>query len=172
MMTVVTGGSKCGKSAYAEKILDSFEGQKLYIAAMIPYGEEAEKAIERHREMRKNKGFETVEKYTDIDEIILPKNCAVLLECMGNLLANEMFRSGEITDPTDKILKGIKSLKKQSQHLVIVTNNVSCDGIDYEKGTLEYIRIMGRINRRMTEIADNVTECVYGIPLILKGQLL
>ncbi|MBP1545927.1 MAG: bifunctional adenosylcobinamide kinase/adenosylcobinamide-phosphate guanylyltransferase, partial [Oscillospiraceae bacterium] len=103
---------------------------------------------------------------------ILPKNCAVLLECMGNLLANEMFRSGEITDPTDKILKGIKSLKKQSQHLVIVTNNVSCDGIDYEKGTLEYIRIMGRINRRMTEIADNVTECVYGIPLILKGQLL
>ncbi|MBP1545815.1 MAG: bifunctional adenosylcobinamide kinase/adenosylcobinamide-phosphate guanylyltransferase, partial [Oscillospiraceae bacterium] len=84
MMTVVTGGSKCGKSGYAEKILDSFEGQKLYIAAMIPYGEEAEKAIERHREMRKNKGFETVEKYTDIDEIILPKNCAVLLECMGN----------------------------------------------------------------------------------------
>ena len=172
MMTVVIGGSKCGKSSYAEKIFEGFDVKKLYIATMIPYGVEAETAIERHREMRRNKGFETVEKYTDIDEMILSGHCAVLLECMGNLLANEMFKNGEITDPTDKIIKGIESLKTQSQHLVIVTNNVACDGIDYEKGTMEYIRIMGKINRRMIEIADNVIECVYGIPLILKGQLL
>ena len=66
-MTVVIGGSKCGKSGYAEKILDSFDGKKLYIATMIPYGEEAQKAIKRHRKMRRNKGFETVEKYTDLD---------------------------------------------------------------------------------------------------------
>ncbi|MBQ8727911.1 MAG: bifunctional adenosylcobinamide kinase/adenosylcobinamide-phosphate guanylyltransferase [Oscillospiraceae bacterium] len=172
MMTVVIGGSKCGKSGYAEKFLDSFDGKKLYIATMIPYGEEAQKAIERHRKMRRNKGFETVEKYTDLDEIYLPENYAVLLECMGNLLANEMFKNEEITDPTEKIIKGIESLKTQAQHLVIVTNNVACDGIDYERETMDYIRIMGDINRRMSELADNVIECVYGIPLAVKGMLL
>ena len=172
MMTVVIGGSKCGKSGYAEKILDSFDGKKLYIATMIPYGEESQKAIERHRKMRRNKGFETVEKYTDLDKIYLPENYAVLLECMGNLLANEMFKNEEITDPTEKIIKGIESLKTQAQHLVIVTNNVACDGIDYERETMDYIRIMGDINRRMSELADNVIECVYGIPLAVKGMLL
>lgn len=172
MMTVVIGGSKCGKSGYAERILDSFEGKKLYIATMIPYGEESLKAIERHREMRRNKGFETVEKYTDSDKICLQKNYAVLLECMGNLIANEMFKNEEITDPTEKIIKGIESLKAQAQHLVIVTNNVACDGIEYEIETMEYIHIMGDINRRMSEIADNVIECVYGIPLAVKGTLL
>lgn len=171
-MTVVIGGSKCGKSGYAEKILDSFDGKKLYIATMIPYGDEAQTAIERHRKMRSNKGFETVEKYTDLQEIRLPKNYAVLLECMGNLIANEMFKNEEITDPTEKILKGIESLNAQAQHLVIVTNNVASDGVFYESGTMEYIRVMGEINRRMSELADNVTECVYGIPLVVKGKLL
>ncbi len=172
MMTVVIGGSKCGKSGYAEKILDSFTGKKLYIATMIPYGDEAHAAIERHREMRINKGFETVEKYTDIDKIYLPKNYVALLECMGNLCANEMFKDEKITDPTEKIMSGIEQLKAQAQHLVIVTNNVVCDGIDYERETMDYIRVMGDINRRMSEIADNVIECVYGIPLAVKGTLL
>jgi len=172
MMTVVTGGSKCGKSAYAEKILDSFGGKKLYIATMLPCGDEAQTAIARHREMRKNKGFETIEKYTDLDEICLPKNCAVLLECMGNLCANEMFGNEKITDPAEKILSGIVHLKSNSQHLLVVTNDIASDGVIYEKETMEYMRIMGKISRRMSEIADNVIECVYGIPIVLKGALL
>ncbi|MBP1549119.1 MAG: bifunctional adenosylcobinamide kinase/adenosylcobinamide-phosphate guanylyltransferase, partial [Oscillospiraceae bacterium] len=151
---------------------DSFTGKKFYIATMIPYGDEAHTAIERHREMRRNKGFDTIEKYTDIDEIYLPKGYAALLECMGNLCANEMFKDEEITAPTEKIMSGIERLKAQVQHLVIVTNNVSCDGIAYSKETMEYMRIMADINRRMAEIADNVIECVYGIPVPLKGMLL
>lgn len=172
MTTLITGGSKCGKSSYAEKILDNFCGRKLYIATMIPYGEEAFAAIERHRKIRAGKGFETVEKYTDIDEIVLPENCAVLLECMANLCANEMFRSEIMTDPTDKILSGIEAMSRKAKQLVIVTNNVGCDGIKYDSGTAEYIEILGKINCGLAEISDNVIECVYGIPLPLKGELL
>ncbi len=171
MMTVVIGGSKCGKSGYAEKILDSFDGKKLYIATMIPYGKEAHTAIERHREMRRNKGFETIEKYTALNEIVLSGKCAVLLECMGNLLANEMFSNEKNTNPIGKILSGVESLNTQAEQLVIVTNNIACDGISYESGTMEYIRNMGEINRCLCETADNVIECVYGIPLDVKGKL-
>ena len=91
MLTVVTGGSGSGKSELAENIAVKFTGKKYYIAAMQPFGEEALKRIERHRKMRAEKGFETIEKYTDIDELTFTRKDLVLLECVSNLCANEMF---------------------------------------------------------------------------------
>lgn len=171
MTTLVTGGSKCGKSSFAERILESFPGRKIYIATMQPFGADAFEAIDRHRKMRYGKGFETIEKYTGIHEISLDTNCAVLLECMGNLCANEMFSGGAVSDPTDKIVSGIRQLADSVSELLIVTNQVGSDGISYTDGTPDYIRILGGINRRLAAYADNVIECVYGIPVVLKGEL-
>lgn len=171
MTVLVTGGAKCGKSHFAEKLFDDFSGRKIYIATMQPYGEEALAAIARHRKIRAGKGFETVEKYTDIDDITVPENCGILLECTANLCANEMFVDGEMTDPTDKTLCGFRHLQSRAELLVIVTNEVGGDGIAYKKGTAKYIEIMGEINRRAAELADIVVECVYGIPVPLKGEL-
>jgi adenosylcobinamide kinase/adenosylcobinamide-phosphate guanylyltransferase len=169
MTTLVTGGSKCGKSSFAERILTDFQGRKVYIATMQPFGDDAFEAIERHRKMRAGKGFETIEKYTDIHEISLDADCAVLLECMGNLCANEMFSSKKINSPAEKIISGIKKLSDSVSHLVIVTNQVGGDGISYAEGTAEYIRVLGEINQSIAAYADNVIECVYGIPVLLKG---
>jgi len=83
-----------------------------------------------------------------------------------------MFANNEISFPADKIIKGIEKIAAQSEHFVIVTNNVFCDGVYYEKETMEYIRSIGEINCRIAEIADNVIECVYGIPVVLKGKIL
>ena len=92
MFVFITGGSKCGKSSLAERLLEQYSLPKYYIATMQPFGEEARAAIERHRKQRAGKGYVTIEKYTDLGEISLPKpGGAVLLECMGNLCANEMF---------------------------------------------------------------------------------
>lgn len=171
MTTLVTGGSKCGKSHFAEKILDCCNEKKIYIATMQPFGKDAFEAIERHRVMREGKNFITIEKYTDIHELSLDTDCAVLLECMGNLCANEMFYGDVVKCPTEKIVEGIKKLANSVNELVIVTNQVGSDGIDYDEGTAEYIRILGDINRYIAEFADNVVECVYGIPILLKGEL-
>ena len=171
MMTLVIGGSKCGKSSFAESLFSEFSGEKFYIATMIPLGEEAHTAIENHRRIRMGKGFETVEKYTDIEEILLPENCGIMLECMGNLCANEMFRGEKISDPTEKIMRGITRLKNLSSRLVIVSNDVSCDGMIYKKETAQYIEILSGINRKIAEISDNVVECVFGIPIARKGAI-
>ena len=82
-----------------------------------------------------------------------------------------MFREGEILCPTDKVLKGVRAVAEQVAELVIVTNQVGSDGITYSEGTSLYIRFLGQINRSMAELADNVIECVYGIPIVLKGEL-
>ncbi len=171
MTTLITGGAKCGKSRLAEKLSDNCDGRKLYIATMQPYGEEALAAVERHRRIRAGKGFETIEKYTDLHEIRLPEKCHILLECMANLCANEMFRNEEICDPTERIMRGIRHLQKYAETLVIVTNNVGSDGVTYSPETNGYIEAMGRLNTLTAGISDNVIECVYGVPVILKGRL-
>ena len=122
MLTVITGGSKCGKSSIAEDILSKCSARKFYIATMEPFGEEANTAIDRHRKMRFGKGFETIEKYTDIHEIEISKGCGALIECACNLLANEMFSSGE-KEPVKKIMKGIDRLSEIASELIIVTNS-------------------------------------------------
>ncbi|MCM1524952.1 MAG: bifunctional adenosylcobinamide kinase/adenosylcobinamide-phosphate guanylyltransferase [Ruminococcus sp.] len=169
MLTLITGGSKCGKSRLAEKILPSAEGGKYYIAAMQPLGSEAYEAIRRHREMRSGKGFITVEKYTDIHELSLPRGSSALIECMCNLTANEMFSAGE-KDPVEKILFGVGSLCEVCSDLVIVTNQVGGDGIGYPAETELYIKYLGQLNAAVAKRADCVIEAVYGIPVCLKGK--
>ncbi len=94
-----------------------------------------------------------------------------LLECMSNLVANEMFSGEQIPDVdtvVEEIVQGIASLTSQLSHLVIVSNNVFEDGIEYDETTLCYIEALGRINTRLAEMADHVVEVVVGIPVIIK----
>lgn len=170
MLILITGGCKNGKSGIAEKIITSYNSKRFYIAAMMPFGSEAFEAIERHRKIRRNKHFETIEKYTDIHEINIPENSSVLLECISNLCANEMFEN-KVENPTDKIISGILKINNCAEIFVIVTNQVGEDGIEYTKETMNFIKNIGEINRTISEKADCVIEAVYGIPIALKGEL-
>ena len=120
MMILVTGGSGSGKSAFAEDQVVSFgEAERVYIATMFPFDEESKKRVQRHRNMRSGKGFETIECYTDLAQVRVSKGSTVLLECMSNLVANEMFQENGAHERTvQEILKGVKSLLAQAENLV------------------------------------------------------
>ena len=199
MIHLVTGGSGSGKSEYGEGlILDIPDGERFYIATMEPSGSEAERRIARHRKLREGKGFFTIERPRDLGGLILPgegrKN--VLLECVSNLAANEMFGGGacgpaepageagacglaelagetgpdRLTELARRIVSDIRSLARQADHLVIVTNQVGEDGCCYDRETREYIALVGRVNQELAKLADQVTEVVFGIPVIVKGE--
>lgn len=171
MMVLVSGGSKCGKSGYAESVFEDFSGKKIYLATMQPFGNEAMAAIERHRKARYGKGFSTVERFTDIDKADIPDGAGVLLEDLGNLLANETFSDIPTPDPTEKILLGIDKIRRAAALFVIVTNNVSADGNAYPDETALYIKNLSELNRAIANRADRVAECVYGIPIARKERL-
>ena len=151
MLTLVTGGSGSGKSAFAEdRVLSFGDAQRIYIATMHPFDEESHKRIERHQKMRAGKGFETVECYTGLKNVKLPAGCVVLLECMSNLVANEMF-------------------EEQGAHVVIVTNEIFSDAVVFDGDMDSYLEYLGKINQTAAQRADEVVEVVYGIPVFHKS---
>ena len=157
MLTLVTGGSGSGKSAFAEdRVLSFGDAQRIYIATMHPFDEESHKRIERHQKMRAGKGFETVECYTGLKNVKLPAGCVVLLECMSNLVANEMT-------------KGIENLLEQAAHVVIVTNEIFSDAVVFDGDMDSYLEYLGKINQAAAQRADEVVEVVYGIPVFHKS---
>lgn len=172
MVILVTGGSGSGKSAFAEERVLSFgDAKRIYIATMYPYDEESYKRIERHRVMRSGKGFETIECYTGLKNISVPEGSTVLLECMSNLTANEMFhQEGAKEETVREIMQGIRNLSDHAGNLVIVTNEIFSEAMEYEGDTKRYQEYLGLLNQMISNMADEVVEVVYGIPIYIKKQ--
>jgi adenosylcobinamide kinase/adenosylcobinamide-phosphate guanylyltransferase len=177
MFILVTGVSGSGKSEYAENLAVRLAGgdKKIYIATMQPYGKDGEERIKRHHTLRAGKGFTTVERYTDIGKVDLCENKTVLLECMSNLLANEMYGlAGEEKqtvnfDCTKKITQDCLKLYSKCKNLIIVTNEVFSDGCAYDEPTRQYIDNLGKINTELAAKADVVVEVIYSVPYFWKG---
>lgn len=171
MLYLVTGGSGSGKSEYAENLAVSLKKENLiYIATMFPFDDESLKKIKRHKDMRKNKGFLTKECYKNLEDISICKNYTVLLDCMSNLVANEMYMENkEDKDIVLKIINGVKRLKNISHNIVIVTNEIFSDGIEYDEETEKYINNLGKINKELGQLAEHVIEVIYTIPIYHKG---
>ena len=167
MIVLLTGGSGCGKSTYAEKIVDTMPREKrVYIATMQIYDEESVRRVARHRAQRADKGFVTMECPKDLGALEIEAGSVVLLEDLVNLTANEMFDGG---DPA-RIVPALESLASRCRHLVMVTNDVFSDGVQYDPSTQEYLRVLAHVNEQAARLADTVAEVVYSIPLILKGE--
>lgn len=202
MLHIVYGGSASGKSSYAESFAMSLqgEGRLLYIATMYPYkwntteiDPETMQRIERHRAMRADKGFDTVECYRHVEHIVAKRQDVLLLECMSNLLANEMYlepdsddgglaetmsevektgvgMSETLSPVSKKIVQALVNLSTRVQDVVIVTNDVFSDGgsLTYDESTREYVKNLAEINCALAREAATVTEDVCGIPVIVK----
>lgn len=175
MIYLVTGGSGSGKSEYAEDCLTGGKkGQFLYIATMRPYTEETLQKIERHHRLRDGKGFQTLERYTDLAGAKIPENKGILLECISNLVANELYKEDgtlcDVTEVKEKVVNGVKKLAGSTERLVIVTNEVNADINGYSNETEQYRKCIGLVNQELAKFADVVTEVVYGIPVYVKGK--
>ena len=162
MTILIVGYPESGKSELAEDMVMEMAspGERVYLATMIPFGDEGASRIERHRKMREGKGFETIEAPFDIVSAFEEKGgCAdrtVLLECLSNLAANELFEREESPDAAaDKIISDIARLKELVRDLVIVSNHYEIKE-DFDEETVMYARTLDAVNGRIGAIADKV----------------
>ena len=172
MFTLVIGGSASGKSEYAESLLLQSEHRpRYYIATMQPFDDECHARIAKHRRMRAEKQFETIECYTGLSRLALPQRGDVLLECLGNLTANELYDpAGAGPRAQEAIVGGVDALLPQCIDLVVVSNEVCADGGGYPEGTGIYRRLLAEVNRALAVRAERVCEVVCGLPYYYKDR--
>lgn len=171
-LTLITGGSGSGKSAWAENLAVALcPGEKLYWATMPPGGPEGAARIARHRALRSGKGFRTLECPQLPPAADLPAGGTVLLEDLSNLLANHLFSPHPPQDPAAFLLEGLRPLAARCGHLLVVSNEVFSDGIPYDPETRAFLTHLGTLHRALAGQADLVVEVVCGLPLVLKGAL-
>lgn len=173
MFTLVVGGAGSGKSAWAERWAAASPCRPLYyIATMEPFGPEALARVAKHRRMREGKGFATLERYTGLAGLTLPERGTALLECLGNLTANELYSpagAGTEQGALDAVSRGVDALLDQCGDLVVVSNEVFSGGNRYAGDTEVYLRTLARVNRVLATRADRVCEVACGLPQFIKG---
>lgn len=181
MIVFLSGGVRSGKSKLAEEILSNLPyTNKIYLATSRPIDKEIRYRIDKHRNDRKNKQFTTIEKSENISAVIpgLKANDTVLLDCLGNLLANEMysdlstvFSKKMILRTVEKIFSDIEMIRKKVHTLVIVSNEIFSDGIKYAEDAEPYLYALAALHIRIAKMSNVVIECVHGSNIIYKNEM-
>ena len=186
MLHIVYGGSASGKSSYAESFALSLQGdgRLLYIATMYPYkwgkaeiDSETMQRINRHRAMRADKGFDTVECYRHVEHIVAKRQDVLLLECMSNLLANEMYLEPENDDgrlaephPMSEVEKaGVDGKASSDVEKTGVDGNVGSDvektGIAGEAG-FEMSKTMSPVSKKIVQALVDLSARVQELVIV------
>jgi len=173
MLTLVFGGSASGKSAYGESLAVAIPGEKIYLATMESVSDAAKARIQKHRAMRAGKGFTTIEcgrvaEFGNLDV----DNCVVLLEDLGNLVANELFApdAKPVEQIAASIRAGLDALEAKAKEVIVITGDLASDGMDYDAITMEYVKLLGQLQVYLGQKSHAAWEVVAGCAISLKEQ--
>lgn len=177
---LVTGGSRSGKSSFAEELLKD-EDDVLYIATSIVTDEEMEDRVKKHRE-RRNPLWETYEGYLDLDKAVENSNKKyILLDCVTIMTTNIMFKDEkdleEISmEEVDKITESIKhefhklisKVREEDKTIVMVTNEVGLGVVPAYKIGRIFRDTAGFVNQHIGKKADEIYLVCCGQPMKIK----
>lgn len=177
MIYLIEGGSKSGKSVYAQKISKklSEEGHLWYLATMEPKDEEDYARIRRHLSERAGWGFQTAEWGRNILGHSEEIDCkgTYLVDSVTTLLSNEMFSEMASTsvdrEASSRIIAGFTELSEKAANVIYVSDDIYCDGTVFEDWTDAFRENLALIDRSIASYADCVVEFVCGNPVYYKG---
>lgn len=176
MIVYISGGCKNGKSTIAENIASNLKQKSLpfyYIATMKPVDKEDEIRIKNHKKSRQHLGFETIEILENIKNLenMCNINGTFLIDSTTALLANEMFKNNNINlDAYKKVCEDIVYIIKKLKNVVIVSDYIYSDCINYDNVTNVYKKGLAFIDKNCAKEADVLIEVCYNNIIIHKGK--
>lgn len=184
-ITLVTGGARSGKSAYAEKLAKESGGKDvLYVATAVIVDEEIARRVEQHK-ARRPAEWATEELYKDFSSLKDKEGFlhakTVLLDCVGFALNNTLYdvlsdweypSEDEVALAENNLYKEVKDLielcRKENKNLIMVTNEVGDSLVPESRISRIYRDALGRTNCLSASLSDSVVRMTCGLPLELK----
>jgi adenosylcobinamide kinase / adenosylcobinamide-phosphate guanylyltransferase len=172
-ITLITGGARSGKSAFALSLGLQGYSKRAFVATAVPFDQEMKERISRHRKERGDQ-FQTIEEPLELSRVLarLPGGTEVgVVDCLTVWLGNLYHH---FHDAEDKVRMQVETflehLDQPACDLILVTNEVGW-GIVPENPLARSFRDMaGYLNRRVAQKAASVFLLCCGLPLALKGE--
>jgi len=167
MIYYITGGTRSGKSSYAQKLALELSGNPVYLATARKWDADFEDRIKRHQQDRD-------ERWEDIEEEKYPsklglKGRVIVLDCVTLWLTNFFSDTKYNVDETLSLMKAeIDKIATIEATWIIISNEIGMGmHADTEVGR-KFADLQGWINQHIAAKADKAIFMVSGIPLNLK----
>lgn len=167
--TLVVGGARSGKSAFAERLVTATGRPRRYIATAEAWDDEMRTRIARHRDDR-GPAWTTVEAPLDLAAALAGADAAeaLLVDCATLWLTNHLLADHDLAAEAETLVQALTRCRAP----VVMVSNETGWGIVPENALARRFRDeQGRLNQRLAAMADLVVTVIAGLPLVLKGQL-
>jgi Adenosyl cobinamide kinase/adenosyl cobinamide phosphate guanylyltransferase len=165
-VTLVLGGVRSGKSAYAEALIGA-RTDAVYIATAEAGDAEMQERIRQHQ-ARRGASWSTVEAPLELTPALIEATAGgrpVLVDCLTLWLSNLMAADRNISAETERLLVTLPGL---SGPVVFVSNEVGLGIVPATPLGRAFRDAAGRLNQAVARAAERVVFIAAGLPLILK----
>ncbi len=177
-VVLVSGGSRSGKSVWAEKLARSYGGKTAYVATALVEDEEMARRVASHRARRPADcwdNFEAPQAAVSCLSSIGPSGYqAVLFDCLTVYISNRLFQLSGLP-PAEKeaaILAEAQALLSAARAMpcpvVFVTSEVGSGIVPMDPVTREFRDCIGLVNQTVAAAADEVWLVACGLAIDLK----
>ncbi len=168
-LTLVLGGARAGKSAYAQRLAE--RGARVLFVATAEAGDEDMAARIRRHQAGRPAEWDTLEEPLDLVGAlrpVVPDYDTVLLDCLTLWVSNLMHADGA-PDVLGEVGRLLDLLREQEASAIVVSNEVGLGVVPMTQLGREYGDQLGRANQMVASAADDVWFVAAGLPLHLKA---
>ena len=170
-ITLVLGGARSGKSAYAEGLAmgGAFAGGAArYLATAQAFDDEMTERVNLHKS-RRGAGWTTFEEPLDLVgalQRIAQPEIPVLVDCLTLWTSNLLFAERDLEAEGDALAGCLRGLNGT---VIFVANEVGLGIVPDNALARRFRDAAGRLNQKIAAAADRVVFVAAGLPMILKG---
>jgi adenosylcobinamide kinase / adenosylcobinamide-phosphate guanylyltransferase len=167
MIYYITGGTRSGKSSYAQKLALSLSDNPVYLATARKWDDDFKNRIKRHQQDRDER-WENIEEEKNPSKLAL-RGRVVVLDCVTLWLTNFFSDTKYQVDDTLSLIKDeFDKLAAIDATWIIISNEIGMGmHADTEMGR-KFADLQGWINQHIAAKADKAIFMVSGLPLNLK----
>ena len=166
-LSLVLGGARSGKSAFAERLILASPPPWIYLATAEALDEEMAARIHKHR-ARRDARWRTIEAPHRLAEALAgaPEEAPVLIDCLSLWLSNRLLAGANVAIETDVL---VESLASRRALTVAVSSEVGLAVVPENVLGRAFRDAAGELHQSIARVAASVTLTVAGCPLKVKG---